>query len=297
MIDRIPQWFQVRMLVDHRGAQISVTHNVANERWILCLCHRVRAERMSSVVQNNLLGNPSSCSRRAELTRNGCEMAFCSAPRRKHPFASVGGTKPEDIKDPLTQRHPAASLTRLADGVEVEPAVPMHVLPSHPKHFCGPEAHVTHDDKDISQRLSGHGQQLLFRGIVQNSVTPDLLRQVNKRRLTNEVVPHRLAQHYPQRTPSLVRPRRRSGEWDCAHQISSNGIQAHSCQRCAFQPFPSVAVVPTGVGFESMGVVHLLEEPRTKLAQCRSFRRYGRRAALADIGHERGFELPGLAFG
>jgi hypothetical protein len=60
MIDRIPQWLQVRVLVDHRGAQISVTaHNVANECWILCICHRVRAERMSSAVQNNLLGNPS----------------------------------------------------------------------------------------------------------------------------------------------------------------------------------------------------------------------------------------------
>ena len=64
MIDRIPQRFQVRMLVDHRGAQISVTHNVANQRWILCLCHRVRAERMSSVVQNNLLGNPKLLLRR-----------------------------------------------------------------------------------------------------------------------------------------------------------------------------------------------------------------------------------------
>ncbi len=31
---------------------------------------------------------------------------------------------------------------------------------SHPQHLCGPEAHVTHDDKDISQRLSGHSQQL-----------------------------------------------------------------------------------------------------------------------------------------
>src|SRR5271165_1710251 len=110
MIDGIPQWFQVRVLVDHRGAQISVTHNVANQRWILCLCHRVRAEGMSSVVQNNLLGNPSSCSRRAEQTRNCCEMAFRSAPGRKHPFASVGGTKPEDIKDPLAQWYPVASL-------------------------------------------------------------------------------------------------------------------------------------------------------------------------------------------
>jgi len=94
MIDGIPQWFQVRVLVDHRGAQISVTHDVAHERWILCLCHRVRAESMSSVVQNNLLGNPSSRPRRAELTRNSCEMAFCRAPGRKHPFASVRGTKP-----------------------------------------------------------------------------------------------------------------------------------------------------------------------------------------------------------
>src|SRR5271166_2066163 len=237
MIDGIPQWLQVRVLVDHRGAQISVTHTVANQRWILCLCHRVRAEGMSSVVKNNLLGNPSSCSRRAKLTRNSCEMSFCRAPGRKHPFASVGGTKPEDIKDPLTQRHPTASLTRLADGVEVEPAVPMHVLPSHPKHFCGPEAHVTHDDKDISQRLSGHGQQLLLRGIVQNSVTPDLLRQVNKRRLTNEVVPHRLAQHYPQRTPSLVRPRRRSGEWDCAHQISSMASKRITASGVLFRRF------------------------------------------------------------
>jgi len=124
MIDGIPQWFQFRMLVDHRGAQISVTHNVAHERWILCLCHRVRAEGMSSVVQNNRLGNRSSCPRRAEPTRNNCEMAFCSAPGLKHPFASVGGSKPEDIKDPLTQRYPAASLTRLVDGVEVEPATP-----------------------------------------------------------------------------------------------------------------------------------------------------------------------------
>jgi hypothetical protein len=68
MIDRLPQWLQVRVLVDHRGAQISVTQNVANEHWILCLGHRVRAERMSSVVQNNLLGNPSFCSRRTELS-------------------------------------------------------------------------------------------------------------------------------------------------------------------------------------------------------------------------------------
>jgi hypothetical protein len=30
MIDRIPLWFQVRMLVDHRGAQISVTHQPAS---------------------------------------------------------------------------------------------------------------------------------------------------------------------------------------------------------------------------------------------------------------------------
>ena len=106
------------MLIDNRGAQISVPHYVANKRRVLRLCHRVRAERMSSVVQDNLLGYPSSCSRRAELTRNSCEMAVCRAPGRKPPFASVGGTKPEDIKDPLTQRHPAASLTRLARGLK-----------------------------------------------------------------------------------------------------------------------------------------------------------------------------------
>ena len=48
MIDCIPQWLQVRVLVDHRGAQVSVTHNVANERWILCLCHRRWGRRRGS---------------------------------------------------------------------------------------------------------------------------------------------------------------------------------------------------------------------------------------------------------
>src|SRR5208337_5243029 len=154
MIDRIPQWFQVRMLINHRSAQISVSHNVTDQRGILSFCHRVGSEGMASVVEDNSIGDSRSRPCCSELTRNSCEMALCRAPGRKHPFASVAGTKPEDIKDPLTQRHPAASLTRLADGIEVEPAVPMHVLPSHPKHFCGPEAHVTSDDKDISQRLS-----------------------------------------------------------------------------------------------------------------------------------------------
>jgi hypothetical protein len=34
----------------------------------------------------------------------------------------------------------------------------VHVFPSHPEHFCGPETHVTDDDKHVSQPLSGDGQ-------------------------------------------------------------------------------------------------------------------------------------------
>jgi hypothetical protein len=59
MIDRIAQWFEIGMLIDHRGAQISVTHNVANERWVLRLCHRVGAEGMPRVIEDDVLGNPA----------------------------------------------------------------------------------------------------------------------------------------------------------------------------------------------------------------------------------------------
>src|SRR6516164_6174145 len=48
---------------------------------------------------------------------------------------------------------------------------------------------------------------------------------------------------------------------------------------------------------KSMVIVHPLEEPRAKLTQRWGLRKYGSRAALADVGHEHGFELPGLAFG
>jgi hypothetical protein len=49
MIDRVPQWFEMGMLIDHRGSQVSVSHNVANKRRVLRLCHRVGAEGMARV--------------------------------------------------------------------------------------------------------------------------------------------------------------------------------------------------------------------------------------------------------
>ena len=81
MIDRIPQWFEIGMLIGHRGAQISVPHNVANERWVLRLCHCVRAEGMPRVIEDDVLGNPRLHPRLSELPRNGCEMALHGASR------------------------------------------------------------------------------------------------------------------------------------------------------------------------------------------------------------------------
>ena len=77
MIDRVPKWFEIGMLIDHGRAQISVPHNVANERRVLRLCHRVRAKGMPRVIEDDVLGNPRLHPRLSELPGNGCEVALC----------------------------------------------------------------------------------------------------------------------------------------------------------------------------------------------------------------------------
>ena len=109
MIDRVPQRFKIGMLIDHRGAQVSVPHDVTNERWVFRLCHRVGAEGMPRVIEDDVLGDPRLHPRFSELTRNGCEVSLCGAPRRKHPLASVRRPLPKDFKDSLAQRHPELS--------------------------------------------------------------------------------------------------------------------------------------------------------------------------------------------
>ena len=85
MIDRVPQWFEIGMLIDHRRAQISVTHYVTNERWILRLCHRVRAEGMPRVIEyfpswTNLVSRSFSC--RASHARISSILPRTSVARR-----------------------------------------------------------------------------------------------------------------------------------------------------------------------------------------------------------------------
>lgn len=58
MIDRMPQWFHVGLLVNHRNAHADrVTHYVTYPTRILGFPHRVGSEGMASVAQDNSIGD------------------------------------------------------------------------------------------------------------------------------------------------------------------------------------------------------------------------------------------------